>query len=212
MQNDRILTLVVTFQQNLKKIFTFNHEKTTHDHRQFHLFRQEDGQSALYTLSKDTQRLEKKALPDIATLVNFPEKYEYGWSDIPESVFYKPNNCYYIIGEGSKTSKQIVKWECSKPVEDSFFAVRSMETERRFFSVCELGGEIYIVGGENSKDGCLSRCEKFVPAYSSQIYLIHSLNSRSSRHSLTTYKNKYILKFGGIKRLLDPTKPQPPLR
>ena len=33
------------------------------------------------------------------------------------------------------------------------------------------------------------------------IYIIHSLNSRSSRHSLTTYKDKYILKFGGIKSL-----------
>lgn len=76
-----------------------------------------------------------------------------------------------------------------------------METERRQFAVCELGGEIYIVGGENDKDGCLSRCEKFVPQYSSQIYIIHSLNVRSSRHSLTTYKNKFILKFGGIKQL-----------
>jgi hypothetical protein len=44
-----------------------------------------------------------------------------------------------------------------------------METERRHFGTCELGGEIYIVGGENDKDGSLSRCEKFVPAYSSQI-------------------------------------------
>ena len=50
----------------------------------------------------------------------------------------------------------------------------------------------------------MTRCEKFVPAYSSQIYIIHSLKTRSSRHSLTTYKNKYILKFGGTKKLLKP--------
>jgi hypothetical protein len=42
-----------------------------------------------------------------------------------------------------------------------------------------------------------------VPLCGSQIYIIHSLNTRSSRHSLTTYKDKYILKFGGIKKLFS---------
>jgi hypothetical protein len=66
--------------------------------------------------------------------------------------------------------------------------------------VCLLNGEIYIVGGENSKEGCLVKCEKFVPLHNNQVYIIHSLRHRSSRHSITTYKEKYILKFGGIRR------------
>ena len=45
-----------------------------------------------------------------------------------------------------------------------------------------------------------------MPAYSSQVYIIHSLKSRSSRHALTTYKNKFILKFGGVKKLLEDNK------
>lgn len=50
------------------------------------------------------------------------------------------------------------------------------------------------------------KCEKFVPLHNNQVYIIHSLRQRSSRHSVTTYKDKYILKFGGIRRLQDEEK------
>jgi hypothetical protein len=73
LQNDRILTLIVTFQQNLKKIFTFNADKNTvQDHRQFHLFREEETETALYTLTKDYQKVECKRLPALAPLISFP--------------------------------------------------------------------------------------------------------------------------------------------
>jgi hypothetical protein len=75
-----------------------------------------------------------------------------------------------------------------------------MQTERENFGVCLLNGEVYIIGGENEREGCLVKCEKFVPLYNNQVYIIHSLRQRSSRHSVTTYKDKYILKFGGIRR------------
>lgn len=78
--------------------------------------------------------------------------------------------------------------------------------------MCLLGGEIYIIGGENDKEGCLVKCEKFVPTHNNQVYIIHSLRHRSSRHSVTTYKDRYILKFGGVRRLLsdDPASPIDP--
>ena len=100
LQNDRILTLIVTFEQNLKKIFTFNPQKRTLDHHMFHIFRNEAAETVLHTLSKDTHKIEKKVLPDIATLINFPEQYDYKWNGIPNSVFFEPNNCFYIVGEG----------------------------------------------------------------------------------------------------------------
>jgi hypothetical protein len=40
-----------------------------------------------------------------------------------------------------------------------------------------------------------------VPLHNNQVYIVHSLRHRSSRHSVTTYKDRYILKFGGIRRL-----------
>ena len=70
--------------------------------------------------------------------------------------------------------------------------------------MCLLNGEIYIIGGENEREGCLVKCEKFVPLHNNQVYIIHSLRQRSSRHSLTTYKDKYILKFGGVRRVTEP--------
>lgn len=100
LQNDRILTLIVTFEQNLKKIFTFNPQKRTLDHHMFHIFRNEAAETVLHTLSKDTHKIEKKVLPDIATLINFPEQYDYKWNGIPNSVYFEPNNCFYIVGEG----------------------------------------------------------------------------------------------------------------
>ena len=203
MQNDRIFTLIVNFQQNLEKIFTFTLEQPAPDYRQQHLFAREADTTALYTLSKHGTSIERKPLHrQIGRLAGLPESYGYQWQGVPQSVFYRPNNCYYIFGEGAKASRCIVKWEWAKGVEEGFCTVRPMETDRRHFAVCELGGEIYVVGGENDREGCLARCEKFVPLCGSQIYIIHSLNSRSSRHSLTTYRDKYILKFGGVKRLL----------
>jgi hypothetical protein len=38
----------------------------------FHIFRNEAAATVLYTLSMDGQKIEKKVLPDVATLINFP--------------------------------------------------------------------------------------------------------------------------------------------
>lgn len=46
-----------------------------------------------------------------------------------------------------------------------------------------------------------------MPEYNNQVYIIQSLNQRSSRHSISTYKDKYILKFGGVSVPLDPDQP-----
>lgn len=42
-----------------------------------------------------------------------------------------------------------------------------------------------------------------MPLHNNQVYIIHSLRQRSSRHSITTYKDKYILKFGGVRRITE---------
>lgn len=36
--------------------------------------------------------------------------FNYEWLGTPESVYYPPTNCYYIIGEGEKESQSIVKY------------------------------------------------------------------------------------------------------
>lgn len=64
------------------------------------------------------------------------------------------------------------------------------------FAVCLFNNEIFIVGGENSKEGCLTKCEKFIPS-EGKLYIVGSLNQRSAQHTLCAYKNKFILKFGG---------------
>jgi hypothetical protein len=71
---------------------------------------------------------------------NLPEKKEYKWQGNPESVYYPPGNCYYIIGEGNHDSRLILKYDVLKGVDEGFRAVRSMETERCRFGVCILGG------------------------------------------------------------------------
>ena len=121
-----------------------------------HIFRQESKEHVLYTLNKN--KVERKVMPDVNKFVFGDEEYKYQWKGVPQSVFFKQNNCYYIFGEGAKTSRQIIKWDHSRYIGNSLVVVRPMETERRFFSVCQLGGEIYIVGGENDRDGCLTRC------------------------------------------------------
>lgn len=71
-----------------------------------------------------------------------------------------------------------------------------LETKRMNFAVCVFNNEIFVVGGENSKEGCLAKCEKFVPS-EGKVYIVNSLNQKSAQHSLCVYNNKFILKFGG---------------
>lgn len=208
-ENDRIFSLLTNFEQSLDKIFTIARKTPLVDKmRESHLFTNEDGQCCLYTLS---QNLRELVLQPIAAMNRIShskpsllENGKYVWHGCPESVYYPQGGCYYIIGEGKKASKLIVKYEYLKSAEEAFTVVRSMETERQNFGVCLLNGEVYIIGGENEREGCLVKCEKFVPLHNNQVYIIHSLRQRSSRHSVTTYKDKYILKFGGIRRLQDP--------
>lgn len=86
------------------------------------------------------------------------ENGKYNWAGPPESVYYPQGSCYYIIGEGTKASRLIVKYEYLKSADDAFTNVKSMESERRHFGVCLLNGEIYIIGGENDREGCLVKC------------------------------------------------------
>ena len=90
--------MVVVFEQHLKQIFTFNRQREYYDYRMSHIFRQEARETVLYTITKDMKRIERKVFPDISKLINFPEQYDYEWQGIPQSVFFKSNNCYYIFG------------------------------------------------------------------------------------------------------------------
>ena len=68
------------------------------------------------------------------------EHGQYKWIGIPQSIFYPYYNCYYIFGEGNKTSKVIVKYDHIKETDEILTAVKSMETERKNFGVCMLKG------------------------------------------------------------------------
>ncbi len=49
----------------------------------------------------------------------------------------------------------------------------------------------------------MGKCEKYVPSYGNKMFLVSGMNQKTSRHTVVTYMDKYILKFGGITKVLD---------
>jgi hypothetical protein len=108
----------MSFEQNLERIFSFSKEANAHpnDHKlqQFHLLNNELEHCYLYSFNKKMMAIRKQSIASMtritSTLLNLPEGSGYKWSGIPQSIFYPPGNCYYIVGEGNRPSKLIVKY------------------------------------------------------------------------------------------------------
>ena len=78
------------------------------------------------------------------------------WIGMLPSIYYPYNDSYYLIGDGRKESNKIRRMNVDN-MEIKDLEVK-METKRMNFSVCLFNQEIFIVGGENSKEGCLAKC------------------------------------------------------
>ena len=113
--------------------------------------------------------------------------------DIIPSVYYSQTDSYYLFGEVKKESNKI--WIFQLESEIKRLEIK-LETKRVNFDVCLFNEEIFIVGGENEREGCLIKCEKFIPS-EGKTYIINSLNQRSAKQKLFPYKDKFILKIGG---------------
>jgi hypothetical protein len=51
---------------------------------------------------------------------------KYNWAGSPQSVYFPQGSCYYIIGEGNRASRLIVKYEYLRAADEAFTNVKSM--------------------------------------------------------------------------------------
>jgi hypothetical protein len=98
--------------------------------RESHLFTNEDGQCYLYTLAQNMRSLASQPIAAMNRIshskLSLQENGKYVWNGCPQSVYYPQGSCYYIIGEGNKPSKLIVKYEYLKSADEAFTVVKSM--------------------------------------------------------------------------------------
>ena len=82
--------------------------------------------------------------------------------------------------------------KCLVPLE-------KMNTLRHSFGFCSVRNRLFVVGGANYREGSLIKCESF--DLKSQKWTRNNfLNIRSMNHSLATYKETFIFKFGGLRK------------
>ncbi len=74
-----------------------------------------------------------------------------------------------------------------------------MIRSRSYFGVAAIGKYLYIIGGLNYLEGAMMKCERF-NLETKQSEPINYLNSPSSHHSVCSFQDKYIYKFGGLKK------------
>ena len=140
---------MMNFQQNLEDIFSISKKKSKGDGSdvpQGHLFVNEDYHCNLITIRQDQKRLNVESIAGMNRisesnhLHQSAHLFNYEWNGVPESIFYPPKNCFYIIGEGDKPSQSIVKYEVHKGPDEGFISIRLMESIRKNFGVCLLRG------------------------------------------------------------------------
>lgn len=113
-ENDRIFSLLTNFEQSLEKIFTISKTTPLLDRmRHFHLFTNEDGQCYLYSLDQTLKELVSQPIAAMNRISHSQLTLadgKYQWEGPPQSVYYPQGSCYYIIGEGRRASRLIVKY------------------------------------------------------------------------------------------------------
>lgn len=130
-ENDRIFSLLINFEQSLEKIFTISKATPLQNRmRHFHLFTNEDGQCYLYSLTQDQKQLAAQPIAAMNRISHsklaLTEDTKYNWAGTPQSVYFPQGSCYYIIGEGDRASRLIVKYDYLRTADEAFTNVKSM--------------------------------------------------------------------------------------
>ncbi|CAK78391.1 unnamed protein product (macronuclear) [Paramecium tetraurelia] len=115
------------------------------------------------------------------------------------SILASDGQIYYFSGydNGFNEDENKTIYQYDHP-QLTFIKKSRMYTLRKNFSLsCTVDKDIFIIGGQNYKEGCLAKCEKY-NINTNQITLINHLTELSTLHSSCTYNNKLIVKFGGL--------------
>lgn len=142
-----MLKLLVSFEQNLKEVFQF--EQFPALVQKPHLLYSNEKSQYLFTLGPSSQ-LNR-------TELDFIENQDK-WIGLVPSIFYSPNDCYYVFGEPNKESNKIRRLTLDLEDQEMVEMSIKLKTKRMNFGFCLFNDEIYIIGGENSKEGCLVKC------------------------------------------------------
>lgn len=151
----------------------------------------------------------KRNLFYIDVLKSKSKVYEKVTLNIQTPIFYKHRSILaqtgdiFLVGgylenlneNNEESFKSIYKYD---HVNRSLIPLAKMKTLRHSFGICAIKNKIFVVGGSNYREGALIKCE-YYDIQHNQWFPFNFLNVKSMNHSIISFNDSYIYKFGGTR-------------